>query len=378
MPLDTGVRLGPYEIISPTGADGGGEVYKANDTEQNRTVAIKLLPPGLSDNSELKQRFEGEVKTLSRLCHPHICTPHEIRREADTDFLVMEYVEGETLAERLERGALPLDEALKVAIDITDALNRAHAAGLVHRSLRPSNIMLTLDAPKLIDFRMPNWEPPKEQAAPPATEARGKITLPDVPDDIVRYMAPEQVEGRDADARSDIFAFGAILYEMVTGEKAFEGRNRPMLIAAIASLDPYPMSKNQPDSPPMLDHIAQRCLAKAPDDRWQTAHDLLVQLRWVAEGGDVLLSAARERRKRERRVLAAVALVVFFATVAVAEAFSHWGGANESEPFQFRVPVAGLTSSDISISPDGTMLAIVAKPNTQEPSWLFVRPTGAT
>src|SRR5262245_66552906 len=226
MPLDTGVRLGPYEIISPTGADGGGEVYKANDTEQNRTVAIKLLPPGLSDNSELKQRFEGEVKTLSRLCHPHICTPHEIRREADTDFLVMEYVEGETLAKRLERGALPLDEALKVAIDITDALNRAHAEGLVHRSLRPSNVMLTPEGPKLLDFGMASWEPPKEQTSPPVIDGRAKVMLPDLPDDVVRYMAPEQVEGRDADARSDIFAFGAILYEMVTGEKAFDGTGR--------------------------------------------------------------------------------------------------------------------------------------------------------
>src|SRR5262245_48891382 len=315
MPLDTGVRLGPYEIISPTVADGGGEVYKANDTEQNRTVAIKLVPPGLSDNSELKQRFEGEVKTLSRLCHPHICTPHEIRREADTDFLVMEYVEGETLAKRLERGALPLDEALKVAIDITDALNRAHTEGLVQRSLRPSNVMLTADGSKLLDFGMANWEPPKEEGIPSKTDVRAKIMLQDVPDDIVRYMAPEQVEGRDADARSDIFAFGAILYEMVTGEKAFEGRNRAMLIAAIASLDPYPLSKNQPDSPYMLDHIAQRCLAKNPDDRWQTAHDLLVQLRWIAEGGDVLLAAARARQKRERRVLAVVAAALFLLTV---------------------------------------------------------------
>jgi serine/threonine protein kinase len=189
MPLDTGVRLGPYEIVSPIGAEAGGEVYKASDTEQNRTVAIKLLPPVLSNNSELRHRFEGEVKALSGLSHPHICAPYEIRREADTDFLVMEYVEGETLAKRLERGALPLDEALKIAIDITDALNRAHTEGLVHRSLRPSNVMLTPEGPKLLDFGMANWEPPKEQGPPPTTDVRAKVTLPDVPDDFVRYMA---------------------------------------------------------------------------------------------------------------------------------------------------------------------------------------------
>ena len=378
MPLDSGVRLGPYEIVAPIGGDGGGEVYKASDTEQNRTVAIKLLPPGLSDNSELRQRFEGEVKALSGLSHPHICTPHEIRREADTDFLVMEYVEGETLAKRLEHGALPLDEAVKIAIDITDALNRAHAERLVHRGLRPSNIMLTPDGPKLLDFGIANWEPPKEQGVPTTTDIRAKVTIPDVPDDIVRYMAPEQVEGRDADARSDIFAFGAILYEMVTGEKAFEGRNRAMLIAAIASLDPYPLSRNQPDSPYMLDHIAQRCLAKNPDDRWQTVHDLLVQLRWIAEGGDVLLAAARARQKRERRVLGVVAAALFLLTVTAVHAVSYWRGPKETETFQFRVPVAGLNTSNIAISPDGKQLAVVAKPNTQEAAALFVRPTGAT
>jgi eukaryotic-like serine/threonine-protein kinase len=378
MPLDTGVRLGPYEIVAPISADDGGEVYKAADTEQNRTVTIKLLPPNLSNNSELRQRFEGEVKALSGLSHPHICTMYDIRREADTDFLVMEYVEGETLAKRLERGALPLDEALKVAIDITDALNRAHTAGLVHLSLRPSNVMLTQEGPKLLDFGMANWEPPKEQGAPPTTDVRAKVTLPDVPDDIVRYMAPEQVEGRTGDTRSDIFTFGAILYEMVTDEKAFEGRNRAMLIAAIASLDPYPLSKNQPDSPPMLDHIAQRCLAKDPDGRWQTAHDLLVQMRWVAEGGDVLLAAARARRKRERRVLVVLAAALFLLTVTAVQAVVYWGGPKETETFQFRVPVAGLNTSDIAISPDGKQLAVIAKPNTQDAAALFVRPTGAT
>ena len=376
MPLDPGLRLGPYEIVSPIGAEGN-EVYKASDTEQNRAVAIKLLPPSLSEDSELRQRFERDIKALSGLSHAHICTPYEIRREAGTDFLVMEYVEGETLAKRLERGALPLDEAVKIALALVDALNRAHIQGLVHRNLRPANIILTPGGAKLLDFALVNTAP-SGQGTVSATELRTKVTLPGVPDDIVRYMAPEQLEGREADARSDIFAFGAIVYEMVTGEKAFEGRNRPMLIAAITSLDPYPMSKNQPDSTPTLDHVVQRCLAKNPDDRWQTAHDLLVQLRWAAEGGDVLLAATRARQKRERRVLAVVAAAVFFFAVAATQAFVYWNGENEDEPFQLRVPVTGLSSSDISISPDGKLLAVVAKPNTQEPSWLFVRPVGST
>ena len=376
MPLESGVRLGPYEIVSLISAEGD-EIYKASDTQQNLTVAIKLLPPDLSEDDEWKQRVERQLKALSGLSHPHIRTVHSISQEGDTHFLVMEHLEGETLAERLQRGPLPLDEAVKVALGLADGLNRMHGAGLVHRDLRPANVILTAQGPKLTDFGLgKQQEEPKKPV--PSSDVRSKATLPDVPDDIVRYMPPERVEGREGDARSDIFAFGAVLYEMVTGEKAFEGRNRPMLIAAIASLDPYPMSKNQPDSSPMLDHIAQRCIAKDPDDRWQSAHDLLVQLRWVAEGGDVLLAAARERRKRERRVLAVVGLVVFFVTVAVTQAFMYWGGTDESEPFQFRVPVAGLSSSDISISPDGSMLAVVAKPNTQEPSWLFVRQTGTT
>jgi len=378
MPLESGVRLGPYEILSPIGTDGGEEVYKASDTEQNRTVTIKLLPPNFSENPEQKQHLEREVQLASALNDPHIGAVYEIRREGDVEFLVTEYLEGETLAKRLERGALPLDEAMNVAIGIVGALNRAHREGLMHRALRPTNIMLTASGAKLLDFGLGSWQAPKEPSTVPASEVRSKVTLPDVPDDIVRYLAPEQIEGRQADARSEIFAFGAIFYEMVTGEKAFEGRNRPMLIAAIASLDPYPLSKTQPDSPPMLDHVAQRCLAKDPDDRWQTAHDLLVQLRWVAEGGDVLLAAARARQKRERRLLAIIAAAIFFATILVTQGAVYWAGADEPEAFQFRVPVGGLSSSDISISPDGKLLALVAKPNSQDTNALYVRETGST
>jgi Tol biopolymer transport system component len=379
MPLEAGVRLGPYEIVAPIGAESAGEIYKASDSDQNRTVAIKLLPPRFSANGETRERFDGEVRRLAGLNHPHICALYEVRREGETDFLVMEYIEGETLAKRLERGALPLDEAVKLGIAIVDALNRAHAEGIVHRNLKPTNVMLTPEGgAKLLDFGIARWERPKEQSSVQASEVRSKVTLPELPDDTVRYLAPEIVEGREADARSDIFAFGAIFYEMVTGEKAFEGRNRPMLIAAIANLDPYPLSKTQPDSPPMLDHVAARALAKDPDNRWQTAHDLLVQLQWIAEGGDVRLAAARARQKRERRRLAILTAAAFFVAATVTAGALFFGNSKPTEAFQFRVPVGGLSTSDIAISPNGKLLAVVAKPNTQEASSLYVRPASAT
>jgi len=379
MPLEAGVRLGPYEIVGPISADGAEEIYKATDAEQNRSVVIKPLPACFSESAEMRQHLERQVKTLSGLNHPHICTPHEIRREGESEFLVMEYIEGETLAQRLEKGPLPLDEALKAAVAMADALHRAHGEDLVHGSLRPVNVMLMAEGGvKLLDFGLTKLGPPKAAPVTPSPEARFKGALADLPDDVVRYMAPEQVEGREPDERSDIFSFGAIFYEMVTGEKAFEGRNRAMLVAAISALDPYPLSKTQPDSPPMLDHIAQRCLAKDPEDRWQTAHDLLAQLRWVAEGGDVLLAAARARQKRERRLLAVLAAVVFVLTIAASQAVAYFRGDRQSEPFQFRVPIGGLNPSDIAISPDGKLLAVVAKPNTQDAQALYVRPTGAT
>jgi Tol biopolymer transport system component len=347
-------------------------------------VAIKAVPPRLSDDPEGRARLEREVRALSELAHPNIGAVHEVIRETDRDFLVAQFVEGVTLAERLKKGPLPLDEAVQAAISMADALNAAHRAGVIHGNLKPSNVMLTKEGAlrqgsgqvRLVDFGMALWEQPAPASPAQGSDKRAKATLPDVPDDIVRYLSPERIEGREADARSDIFAFGAILYEMVTGTKAFEGRNRPMLVAAIATLDPYPLSKTQPDSPAMLDHIAQRCLAKDPDDRWQTAHDLLVQLRWVTEGGDVLL--ARARQKRERRMLAVLTTGVFLATALAGVAAFLWGRGGDTGTLQFRVPVAGLSSGDIAISPDGKLLAVVARPNSADNPSLYVRPTGST
>ena len=377
MPLEIGTRLASYEIIELLNPGAQPEIYKATDTQQSRTVTIKLLPAHISEHPETKGRIEREMKALSGLSHPNICAVHEVSREGETEFLVTEYAEGETLEKRLESGPLPLDDVLKFSLAIVDALNNAHRLGIVHRGLRPSNILLTADGVKLLDFGITKWDVPAPTSEKPVSDARSNATLPDVPDEVVRYMAPEQISGSAADARCDIFAFGAVLYEMVTAAKAFEGKNRPVLIAAIATLDPDPLSKLQPEVPPALDHIAQRCLEKDPDDRWQTSHDLLVQLRWLAEGGDVLLAAARARKKREKRVLAVIAVAALLFAVGLSEGVAYLGSSDVSEAFQFRIPIAGLNTADISISPDGKQLAIVAKPNTQEPAWLFVRQTGS-
>lgn len=360
-----------------------GEVYKASDTRLNRTVAIKVLQPYWEGQPDMKERFDREARTIASLTHPHICTLHDIGREGDTDFLVMEYLEGKTLAQRLERGALPLDEALRVAIAIADALDKAHRMSIVHRDLKPSNVMLTPSGPKLLDFGLAKLtaseKPPSATPAPAGSPrpARTDATGPGIIIGTLQYMAPEQIEGAEADARTDIFAFGSVLHEMVTGTKAFEGKNRALLIAAIATLELDPLSKAQPAAAPALDHVAKRCLAKDPDDRWQTAHDLALQLRWIAEGGvtGAQPAAARGIDKRVSLLLAgALALVA----VMAGPAMLYLRGSQESKAFQFRIPVAGLSDADIAISPDGQTVALVARPNTQEPSSLFVRPVGST
>ena len=286
MPLEPGVKLGPYEIVSAIGAGGMGEVYKARDTRLDRTVAIKVLPEHVASDPDLKQRFEREAKTISSLNHPHICTLYDIGSQDGIDFLVMEYLEGDTLAHRLAKGALPLDQALTVAIEIADALDKAHRQGITHRDLKPGNIMLTKGGAKLLDFGLAKLRKPGTvgaegfSAATTASEpltARGTLlgTLP--------YMAPEQLEGKEADARTDIFAFGATVYEMATGQRAFAGDSQASLIGAILKDDPPPVSQLQPVTPAALDYIVKTCLAKDPDDRWQSAGDLRRELARIRE-----------------------------------------------------------------------------------------------
>ena len=398
----------------------------------NRIVAIKVLPPHWTDDAEMRQRFESETRTIASLTHPNICTLHDIGRGSpisgqagqassagsgqagqpptrdgrfgeprssspgttaseggEIDYLVMEFLEGQTLAQRIQRGALPLNEALKVAIAIADALDKAHREGVVHRDLKPSNVMLTPSGPKLLDFGLAKLrvtvKPASSSGGSPApTVQAGPIrpgsTSPGMIVGTLQYMAPEQIEGAEADARTDIFAFGAVLHEMVTGAKAFEGKNRALLIAAIATLELDPLSKSQPAASPTLDHVAKRCLEKDPEDRWQTAHDLMVQLRWIAEGGAGGLSTALPAAagEQDKRVSIALATALVLVAVLAVPTILYLRGSEDPEAFQFRVPVAGLSDSDIAISPDGQSVALVARPNTQEPASLFVRPVGST
>jgi eukaryotic-like serine/threonine-protein kinase len=277
--LAPGTRLGPYEIVSCLGAGGMGEVYRALDTRLGRAVAIKILPTALAHDSQFRERFDREARTISRLTHPHICTLYDVGEHDGTAFLAMELIEGETLAARLERGALPIEQALAVAIDIGSALDTAHRSGIVHRDLKPGNIMLARSGPKLLDFGLAKSAAAVQSTATAPTAAA--ITAHGTMLGTFQYMAPEQIEGRDADTRSDIFAFGCVLYEMLTGHRAFAGKSEASLIGAIMHASPPSVSAAVPVSPPELDRLVQTCLAKDPEDRWQDLRDPLRELKWI-------------------------------------------------------------------------------------------------
>src|SRR6202049_4929796 len=270
MAILPGRRLGPYEILSSIGAGGMGEVYRARDTRLDRIVAIKVLPTHLADRSELRERFEREARTIASLNHPHICTLFDIGHQDGTDFLVMEYLEGETLAQRLLKGPLALEQVLQYAIEIADALDKAHRKGVTHRDLKPGNIMMTKSGTKLLDFGLAKLKQEVAPAANPLSQlptAIDPLTAQGIIVGTLQYMAPEQLEGKEVDARTDIFAFGVVVYEMATGKRAFEGKTQASLIAAILKDDPTPISSLQPMTPPALDRLMKKCLAKDPEER---------------------------------------------------------------------------------------------------------------
>ncbi|MDQ6893738.1 MAG: protein kinase [Acidobacteriota bacterium] len=316
MTLSPGARLGPYEILSALGAGGMGEVYRARDTRLDRTVAIKVLPSHLSASPEARQRFEREAKTISSLSHPHICALYDVGNQDGVEYLVMEYLEGETLAERLSRteAALPLPQVLRFGVEIADALDRAHRQGIVHRDLKPGNVMLTKSGVKLLDFglakAMAPVTPPSGATALPTVGGNAPLTQEGTILGTFQYMAPEQLEGKDADARTDLFAFGAVLYEMTTGKRAFSGSSQASLISAIMREEPAPISTVAPMSPPALDRVVRTCLAKDAEDRWQSAHDVASELRWISEEGSrtgVPTPVVSRRKSRERLTMAAAA-----------------------------------------------------------------------
>src|SRR5690349_18073246 len=306
MSLSSGVRLGPYEILDALGAGGMGEVYRARDTRLDRTVAIKILPEQLSSDPIRKQRFEREAKTISSLNHPHICTLHDVGSQDGISYLVMECVEGETLAKRLEKGPLPLEQVLKYGMQIADALDKAHRSGVVHRDLKPGNVMLTTAGAKLLDFGLAKPVSPLASGMTLTAETpRAAMTEEGVIVGTFQYMSPEQVEGKELDGRSDIFSLGAVLFEMVTGQKAFQGKSQLSVASAILEKEPAPISAIKPMTPPALDHVIRRCLAKDPEQRWQTARDVGLELNWLTESrASPSILAAAGQRTSERQWLA--------------------------------------------------------------------------
>ena len=323
-----GQMLGPYRVLEKLGAGGMGEVYKAKDTRLDRSVAIKILPPEFSGDPDRRTRFEREAKTIAGLAHPHICTLHDVGDHDGSLYLVMEHLVGDTLADRLQKGPLPLEQALTVATEIADALAAAHRQGVIHRDLKPGNVMLTKGGAKLLDFGLAKLaghgaEPAAAQLASAPTRslpmtAEGTIvgTLP--------YMAPEQIEGKPADARTDLWALGAILYEMLTGKRAFEGASAASLIAAILDHEPEPIATLRRLTPPGVDRLVRRCLAKDPDARWQSASDLADDLKWLTSGAGPTSGVGagpgvqpRRRRALRAALVAAGGLLLFIAGLAV-------------------------------------------------------------
>ncbi len=345
-----------------------GEVYRARDTRLDRTVAIKILQGHLALDDDIRQRFEREARIVSSLNHPNICTLYDVGRQDDMDYLVMEHLEGESMADRLARGPMPLPEVLKTAVEIADALDRAHRQGLTHRDLKPGNIMLTKSGAKLLDFGLARSAPPSRSMSDLSSPTMSRpITAEGTIVGTFQYMAPELLEGKEADARSDIFSFGAVLYEMATGRRPFEGRSQASLIAAILKETPRPISALMPLSPPALDRVVSRCLEKDPDDRWQTARDLLLELKWIGDAGSragVPIPVAARRKSRERLawVLAAAGGI---ATVALL-GFEVVNAPRKAEPVQFFIATpASITSIGTpKVSPNGRYVAFNATDST--------------
>jgi eukaryotic-like serine/threonine-protein kinase len=381
MSLTNGSRLGPYEITAPLGAGGMGEVYKARDTRLDRIVAIKILPDALAADPQFRDRFDREARTISQLDHPHICTVYDVGEHNRTAYLVMQYLEGETLADRLSRSALPIDQALQVAMQIADALVTAHKAGIVHRDLKPGNIMLTRGGAKLLDFGLAKTTPVATggglsmSLTTPAATAQGTIL------GTFQYMAPEQLEGHEADARTDIFAFGAVVYEMLTGKKAFEGKSHATLIAAIIGRDPPPISAVHPLTPPAVDRVVQKCLRKDADQRWQTARDLLDELKWIAEGGTAVTPVGANVRNPwiERAAWitgAAGVLIALFSVLRPASAPATGDVVRLSilPPDKTLFPgqsIATVGAPQLALSPDGRAIVFAAAaPGARPTLWL--------
>jgi Tol biopolymer transport system component len=372
--LKPGSQLGPYEVLSLAGSGGMGEVYRARDTRLDRVVAVKILPPGVAADPVRLARFEREARTTASLAHPHICTLHDTGREGECWYFVTEYVDGETLQSRLVRGALPLDQALRCAVEIAEALDYAHRRHVLHRDIKPANIMLTATGVKLLDFGLaasesaPVFEGEQARCATLTLTAEGTFL------GTVQYAAPEQLEGKPADARTDLFAFGAVLYEMLTGRRAFPGDSAASVIAAILSSEPPPVATMRASVAPALDRLVARLLAKDREERWQTARDVLAELRWIQKERPAPHRPAVAMRPRW------VAVIVGVLVIAAAAFLVFWTASSDLLPIQqgpvrFDVeapPGTGFvpTLTNMSLSPDGQHLAFLASATGGGELWI--------
>jgi Tol biopolymer transport system component len=426
MTLKAGARLGPYEVIALLGAGGMGEVYKARDTRLDRTVAIKVLPAAWSQDLERRARLDREARAIATLSHPNICALHDVGHQDGVDYLVLEYLDGETLAARLDRSKrLSLDETMRIAAQIADALTAAHRAGVIHRDLKPGNVMLTKTAVKVLDFGLAKRsitgdDPSQGQTA---IETAAPLTGIDNIVGTVPYMSPEQIEGRAVDARSDLFALGSIIYEMATGTRAFQGTSQASLMAAILERTPPPIADSQPQTPPSLERLVQKCLAKDPDARWQSAADVADELRWLSSGSGTPAAAGRPASRRSgshvtwavlAAGLAATAVWLWISTRHQSESGAAPQAAHEQVTFAGTVIVARLSPDGRSITyateasddarvvvrdldtrqdlviwrgrsvgdvewfPDGTRIAVSGEDDSSRGIWLVSRLGGST
>jgi Tol biopolymer transport system component len=386
MTLAAGKKLGPYEIISAAGSGGMGEVYRARDTRLDRTVAIKIISGDVTQVAELRQRFEREARAISSLSHPHICALHDIGEVDGTEYMVMEFLEGECLADRVSKGPMPAEQVLRYGMEIADALEAAHRHGVIHRDLKPANIILTKGGAKLLDFGLakPTMSPLSQATAAAALTAMATSHKPVTTEGHIvgtfQYMSPEQLEGKEADERSDIFALGAVLYEMASGRRAFPGKTQASIIAGILAADPPPISSIQPLTPPALTQLIRTCLAKDPDERWQTAHDIRIQLKHISEGSSQAGVPAPVKAKRQRREFLAWALAGIALVAACLIGAAYWREQADkisvkafiNPPPNARFEFIGDVAGPVVVSPDGKKLAFVASVDGKSDLW--VRP----
>ncbi|HEU5179432.1 MAG TPA: protein kinase [Candidatus Polarisedimenticolia bacterium] len=370
-------RLGHYRILERIGAGGMGEVYRASDTRLGRDVAVKVLPAHFSDSLEVRQRFEREARALASFSHPNICALYDVGRENGIDFLVMEYLEGETLASRLRRGAVPPDQALRIAAEVAAALDAAHRRGIVHRDLKPGNVMITKNAAKLLDFGLAKEPASLIQGGHSSAPTRSEpLTAAGAILGTLDYMAPEQLEGKEADARSDIFSFGAIVYEMLTGRPAFSGASQAGLISAILTAEPARISELQPMTPPALERAVGRCLAKDPEERWQSARDVMFEMKGIASRKTDSPGAAAATPRRGERIIWVAAILA----LCVGLGFAMLALARQPEvlsrPAHFSIALPDHAVSLFTrVSPDGTTISQTAKNGDQTRLW--IRPLDA-